>query len=60
MTDRALLTWYVIAAIMITFVVAAHGPIRDAAWEQPCRDLRAGEAIPGAWSVAQTNTCNPL
>ena len=53
MTHRALVSWYVVTLIMTAFVLIVRGPVRDAAWEQPCRDLRAGKAIPGIWDSTE-------
>lgn len=47
----ALTLWMLALLTVVVFVVAVRGPIRNAAWEQPCRDLSAGKAIPGAWNT---------
>lgn len=42
--------WMLVALVATIFVIMVReGPIHDAAWEEPCRTLRSGGSIEGAW-----------
>lgn len=49
----ALIAWMLTLLAVTAFVVAVRGPVREAAWSEPCAALARGEAIPGAWKTTE-------
>jgi len=49
----ALLVWMLALLAIIVFVMTVRGPVRQAAWDEPCRTLRTGGSIPGNWNTIE-------
>lgn len=49
----ALIAWMLTLLAVTVLVVAVRGPVREAAWSEPCAALARGEAIPGIWKTTK-------
>lgn len=48
----ALIAAYLLLLVAVIALCLVRGPVRDAAWNQPCSTLDSGGAIRGHWPEA--------